>query len=143
MRHGETVVGSRIHKIRAFGRQARTLCMAVGLVIVFQLHRLFGSLAGGAIYTRGNVQRVRYVGLLLLLSAGLNAALPALTLALALAATLTQGQVGVQITLDDMRQTIGSFAAGGLVLLASWIMDVGLYAKEHADELQRESDLMI
>jgi hypothetical protein len=115
--------------------------MAVGLVIVFQLYRLFGSLAGGAIYTLGNVQRVRYVGLLLLLSAALNAALPALTLALA--ATLTQGQVGVQITLDAMRQTIGSFAAGGLILLASWIMDVGLYAKEHADELQRESDLMI
>jgi hypothetical protein len=28
------------------------------------------------------------------------------------------------------------------VLLASWIMDVGLYEKEHADELPRDSDLM-
>ena len=33
--------------------------------------------------------------------------------------------------------------AAGLVLLASWIMDVGLYEKEHADALQRDADLVI
>jgi len=36
-----------------------------------------------------------------------------------------------------------SFATAGLVLLASWIMDVGLYEKDHADALQRDAELTI
>jgi hypothetical protein len=36
-----------------------------------------------------------------------------------------------------------SFFAAGLILLASWIMDVGLYEKEHADALKRDADLVI
>jgi hypothetical protein len=37
----------------------------------------------------------------------------------------------------------GDFVSAGLILLASWIMDVGLYEKDHADELKREADLVI
>ena len=31
----------------------------------------------------------------------------------------------------------------GLILLVSWVMDVGLYEKDHADALQRDADLVI
>jgi hypothetical protein len=194
----ETEVQSRIEKIRAFSRRARTLCaalfgiglvataaslivisftgipapqrlegtpgyvlatalppwqarswlalcqagvMGVGLAIVFQFYRLFGSLASGAIYTTGNVRLVRRVGLLLMVSAVLGAVVPALTLALAV--NLTEAQVVVNGSLNSMGQTVSSFVAGGLVLLASWIMDVGFHEKEHADELRRDADLMI
>ena len=39
--------------------------------------------------------------------------------------------------------SLGSFVAAGLVLLASWIMDVGLHTQDHADELERDADLVI
>jgi hypothetical protein len=31
----------------------------------------------------------------------------------------------------------------GLVLFVSWIMDVGLYEKEHVDVLRRDAELVI
>lgn len=115
---------------------------AVGLAILFQLYRLFRNLAGGAIHTAENVGRVRRVGLLLLVSATLGVVLPAMTLAIAIGVTdvPVSASTGVIRSIGD---AIGSFFAAGLVLLASWIMDVGLFEKEHADELRRDSDLMI
>ena len=53
----------------------------------------------------------------------------------------------VPIDLDrffpSFSESFNSFAAAGLVLLVSWIMDVGLYEKEHADALRRDADLVI
>jgi hypothetical protein len=40
-------------------------------------------------------------------------------------------------------QSLSSLVAAGLILLVSWIMDVGLFAKDHADALQRDADLVI
>jgi hypothetical protein len=55
--------------------------------------------------------------------------------------------VSVPIDLDllfpSMSQLLGDFVSAGLVLLASWIMDVGLYEKDHADALQRDAELVI
>jgi hypothetical protein len=128
-------------QVRAWWALGQAAVMGVGLAIVFQFTRLFGSLASGEIYTNANVRRVRHVGLLLMLLAPLGAVVPALTLALAV--NLTEAQVVVNGSFNSMGQAIGAFIAGGLVLLASWIMDVGLYEKEHADELRRDADLMI
>jgi hypothetical protein len=53
----------------------------------------------------------------------------------------------VPIDLDrvfpSLSALFSSFATAGLVLLASWIMDVGLYEKDHADALQRDAELTI
>ena len=51
--------------------------IGVWLAAVYQLYRLFGNLAAGAIYTPENVRRVRYVGLLWLLWAVLGIVIPA------------------------------------------------------------------
>jgi hypothetical protein len=116
--------------------------MSVGLATVFQLYRLFGNLANGAIYTTENVQRVWRVGLLMLASALLSVVLPSITMAMA--TTLGDRSVPNSTSLfRSFGDSLNSLAAAGLVLLASWIMDVGLYEKEHADELRRDSDLMI
>ena len=192
-------VESKIRKIRAFGRNARSVCavlfglgvigsvvlllivvrsqgpgpngsdggaydiltspltplllkvswlLGLGVVIgvwlaaLHQLYRLFGSLAAGAIYTPENVRRVRYVGLLWLLLAVLNLVLPA---ALLVVNGFFDAPVSIDLDLlfPSFGELLSSFAAAGLVLLVSWIMDVGLYEKEHADALRRDADLVI
>jgi hypothetical protein len=40
-------------------------------------------------------------------------------------------------------EALSSAVSAGLLLLVSWIMDVGLHAKDHADALQRDADLVI
>lgn len=53
----------------------------------------------------------------------------------------------VPIDLDrvfpSFSELLSSFAAAGLSLLVSWIMDVGLYEKQHAEALRRDADLVI
>jgi hypothetical protein len=40
-------------------------------------------------------------------------------------------------------ELFSSFATAGLLVLASWIMDVGRYTKDHADALQHDAELTI
>jgi hypothetical protein len=107
-----------------------------------QLYLLFGSLATGAIYTPENVRRVRNVGLLLLLLAVLGIVIPT---ALVVARGLIDASVPIDLdrVFPSVSEVFSSFATAGLVLLASWIMDVGLYEKDHADALQRDAELTI
>ena len=121
-----------------------TLGVGIGvwLAVVYQLYRLFGNLAAGAIYTPENVRRVRCVGLLWLLLAVLDIALPA---ALLVALRFIGASVPIDLDrwLGSPSELFTSFASAGLVLLASWIMDVGLYEKNNADALQRDAELTI
>lgn len=129
-------------KLKVWWLLGLAVTIGVWLAAVHQLYRLFGNLAAGAIYTPENVRRVRYVGLLWLLLAVLNVVLPA---TLVIANGLFDAPV--PIDLDQVFPSFGeffnSFAAAGLVLLVSWIMDVGLYEKQHADALRRDADLVI
>ena len=115
----------------------------VWLASVYQLYRLFGELAVGAIYTPENVRRVRHVGLLLLLLTVLHdVVIPA-------AFVVAHGFIEPSIPLDLDRlfppphELFGDFISPGLILLASWIMDVGLDEKDHAEALKRDADLVI
>ena len=116
--------------------------IGVWLAALRQLSRLFGNLAAGAIYTPENVRRVRNVGLLLLLWAVLGIVLPT---ALVVARGLIDASVPIDLdrVFPSLSELFSSFVTAGLVLLASWIMDVGLYEKDHADALQRDAELTI
>jgi hypothetical protein len=118
------------------------LMAGVSLAFVHQLYRLFGNLAAGAIYTPENVRRVRYAGLLTLLSAVLQILIP-----MASAALVTYGFIDVAGPISRELafpwQSLNAMVSAGLILLASWIMDVGLYEKDHADALRRDADLVI
>lgn len=116
--------------------------IGVWLAALRQLYDLFGNLVTGAIDTQENVRRVRNVGLLLLLWAVLGIVIPT-------AIVVVRGSIDASVPIDldrvfpSLSELFGSFATAGLVLLASWIMDVGLYAKDHADALQRDAELTI
>jgi hypothetical protein len=116
--------------------------IGVWLAVLRQLHRLFGNLAAGAIYTPENVRRVRNVGLLLLLWAVLGLVIPT-------ALVVARGLIDASVPMDldrvfpSLPELFSSFATAGIVLLASWIMDVGLYVKDHADALQHDAELTI
>jgi hypothetical protein len=116
--------------------------LGVWLTAVHQLTRLFGNLADGVIYTSENVRRVRNVGLLWLLLAVLAVVLP---LTLAIAHRLTDASVPFDPDrwFPSFSELLSSFASAGLVLLVSWIMDVGLYEKDHAAALERDAELVI
>jgi len=113
----------------------------VGLSAMYQLYRVFGNLAAGAIYTPENVRRLQRVGLLWLLWALLGVLIPVASTSL-----VALGFIDAWSPFESepvLSQSLGSFAAAGLILLVSWIMDVGLYEKDHADALQRDADLVI
>ena len=110
----------------------------VMLAGVYQLYRLFGNLAAGAIYTPENVRHVRRLGLLSLLWAVLAIAIPSALFALGPDASLPPS-----LFVFPWSESLSSAVSAGLLLLVSWIMDVGLHAKDHADALQRDADLVI
>lgn len=116
--------------------------IGIWLAALRQLYRLFGNLAAGAIYTPENVCRVRNVGLLFLLLAVLGIVIPT---ALVVARGLIDASVPIDLdrVFPSLAELFSSFATAGFVLLASWIMDVGLYEKDHADALQRDAELTI
>lgn len=128
---------------KAASLSAAALFFGVWLAVVYQLYRLFGNLAAGSIYTSENVLRVRRVGLLWLLLSVLGILIPIIW---AVLVRLGAIEPSVPAKLDlwfSWSESLSSFTAAGLILLISWIMDVGLYEKDHADALQRDADLVI
>jgi hypothetical protein len=111
----------------------------VALAGVYQLYRLFGNLAAGAIYTPENVRRIRCLGLLSLLWAVLAIAIPFALFAL----DFHDASLPESLLVFPWSASLSSTVSAGLLLLVSWIMDVGLHAKDHADALQRDADLVI
>jgi hypothetical protein len=164
-REGE--VQSKIGKVRAFGRIARIVCSAifgfglvgsVGVFLIGILGIFLPNLRGGAdftpeqrmsalpmaamvvgVYTPENVRRVRNVGFLWLLLAAFSILIPVASTALnAFGIAVTKSALAFSLS-----ESLSAFAAAGLILLASWIMDVGLFEKDHAEALQRDADLVI
>jgi hypothetical protein len=139
---GVTTAQLTTPQLKAWAFLVAGVSTGVVLAGVYQLYRLFGNLAAGAIYTFENVRRVRHVGLLTLLSAALGIVMP-----LASAALVTFGFIDASFPINHelafSSQSLSSIISAGLILLASWIMDVGLYEKDHADALRRDADLVI
>ena len=137
----------------------------VALWGLFHLHQLFKNLEAGEIYTRENVRHIRQVGVVAIAMGALRLVLPPITFVLievgfidrTLVTIVDAGGNGgraplVGGTFDLFMNGGGAvliggafdlFIMGALVLLASWIMDVGRETSDEAATMRREADLVI
>jgi hypothetical protein len=110
------------------------------------IRRVFGNLARGQIYTRGNVRLLHALGLLMMI----GACLPAIVLPVDILLTETQmisvpttSHFTLSVSSGALMAALSTFATAGIVILISWIMDIGLAVSEEADELRRDSELVV
>lgn len=114
---------------------------------LIHLYRLFQRLEAGSIYTRQNVYHLRQVGLASMAAALMQFFLPLLSFGLAELGLIDRSFVpsvapgnGVPALVG---QPLGSLITASLILLASWIMDVGTVVSEDAEAMRREAELVI
>jgi hypothetical protein len=115
---------------------------------LLHLYRLFRHLEAGSIYTRQNVYHLRQVGWLSMTLALIQMLFPLLSFALA-ELNLIDGTLvppagppanGVAMFFG---QSFAGVITASLILLASWIMDVGRQISDDAEAMRREADLVI
>lgn len=112
------------------------------------LHRLFKQLEGGSIYTKQNVYYLRQVGWLSMALALIQLFLPLLSFVLGELGVIAETLVPSAAPPGNgapmfVGQSFGGVITASLILLASWIMDVGREISEDADAMRREADLVI
>ena len=137
-------------EIKAWAFVVVTSIFGILFAVVLHLQRLFAHLAAGSIYTRENVRHLRRVGILALAMAVLQLVLPLFTVALVdggfidrALVTLTESRTSGIGILVLGPASLSGFAMAALVLLASWIMDVGRQTADDANAMRREADLVI
>ena len=124
-----------------------TVVVGILLGIVFRLHRLFKQLEAGSIYTKQNVSYLRQVGWLSMASAVIPTVLSLASLGLAQVGFIDASPFTLDGSGDGTTTLVGLSIAGiinaSLILLASWIMDVGTEIRDDADVMRREAELVI
>jgi hypothetical protein len=135
-------------QIKTWAFAVVTTVFAILLAVVFHLKRLFSHLAAGSIYTRENVLHLRRVGILALAMAVLQLVLPMLTIALVDGGVIdrtlfTSAEPGGRGVFLLGPASLSGFIMAALVLLASWIMDVGRQTADDAAAMRRDADLVI
>ena len=124
-----------------------TIVVGILLGILFRLYRLFKQLEGGSIYTKQNVYYLRQVGWLAMASAVIPTVLSLVSLWLAQLGFIDASPLTFDASGDGTTMLVGQSFAGivnaSLILLASWIMDVGTVVSEDADAMRREAELVI
>ena len=136
--------------VQAWSILVSTLTFSILLWGVFHLYRLFRNLEAGEIYTKANVLHIRRVGLVAMAMAVVQILFPALTFALIEVGFIDRNLLTIANPADGNGGILvfgpGSFSGfvtAGLVLLVSWIMDVGRETSDEAAALRREADLVV
>jgi hypothetical protein len=115
---------------------------------LLHLYRLFRQLEAGSIYTKQNVYHLRQVGWLSMALAVIQLLLPLLSFMLAELGVLADTLVPLVAPPGNgaplsVGQSFAGVITASLILLASWIMDVGREISDDADAMRREADLVI
>lgn len=132
---------------------SKTWSFAVVTVVVglfgwtlFHLYHLFKRLEAGSIYTKQNVYHLRQIGLASMALAVIQFLLPLISFGLAELGFIDRSLVAFA-SANGATALVGQSFAGlitaSLILLASWIMDVGRVVSEDAEAMRREADLVI
>jgi hypothetical protein len=124
-----------------------TVVLGIFLWITFHLYRLFKQLEAGSIYTKQNVRHLRQVGWLSMASAAIPLVLSLVSTWLAQLGFIDGTAVTFAQSGDGTAMLAGLSLAGvinaSLILLASWIMDVGTQVSDDAEAMRREAALVI
>lgn len=111
-----------------------TLSLAIGLTLTFHLIKLFALYADGKIFSVENVRRIRYIGYTVLL-------MPAVWVLTLFVPLIVSGE-GMTTTTSPGAGLMGGgqvgnqLISGMIIIVVSWIMDVGR-------ELREEQDLVV
>jgi hypothetical protein len=118
------------------------LLLGLACVAAAYLYSLFGALGRGSIYTPDNVRRIRRIGQIAFAIGAVQIVLPLLTVALIKVGAIPKPAAWA-VDLDFGPDSLLLLIAGGLVLLVSWIMEVGRRTTEDAERLRRDAELVV
>lgn len=116
------------------------LVAALAIGFVYLLRRVFANLARGDIFCDANVRNIRHMGTLMIVGGLLAWIAPLVN------ATIFRvvGHEGIEYRdVPIVTSGLAPFAYGGMLILLSWIMAVGLGVREDAEELRRDAELVI
>ena len=119
------------------------LVLAIIFMGLFHLYSLFTHFAQGGIYTAANVRHIRQLGLLAMAWAVLDIILPVGSIILLQAGLIDAAVVTKHPQLVFGSSNIPSFITASLILLASWIMEVGRRTTDEAERMRREAELVV
>jgi hypothetical protein len=110
------------------------------LGFLYLLRSVFANLARGEIFCAANVRNIRNMGSLMI-AGGILAWLTPIANATFF---MFAGHDGIEFRdVSIVSGGLAPFAYGGMLILLSWIMAVGLGVREDADELRRDAELVI
>jgi len=113
---------------------------AMAIASLFLIRGVFADLARGNIFCAANVRRIRNLGWVAIAIGVFNWLLPLTNAAYFMLA----GDADVTTRAEPpLFLGLGQIVSGGLYILLSWIMEVGLGVREDADELRRDAELVI
>jgi len=130
------VTGSEMHDpgIRIWFLISLAVAMGIVVGMIYMLRGVFANLARGEIFTAANVHRIYLMGVLIMCMSVWQFVVP----------------YGSTVLLSDSTHRIRHysywftpFIVGLLIILVSWIMNVGLGVSEEAAELKRDADLVV
>ncbi len=119
------------------------LVLAIIFTGLFHLYSLFTNFAKGGIYTAANVRHIRHLGLLAMAWAVLDIILPIGSIVLLQAGLIDEAVVTKRTQLVFGTSNLPSFITASLILLASWIMEVGRKTTDDAERMRREAELVV
>jgi len=113
---------------------------------IYLLRRLFDNLAGGEVFSSRNVGHIRHIAYIFC-GMGFFKLLVLFTysaLVMNGAIESSEPRLGLRQPEDNVLfSMVNSFLMAVILLLASWIMQVGLGVRREADELKRDAELVV
>jgi hypothetical protein len=120
-----------------------SIVLGLAMRWLYLLHTLFDNFASGIIFTSENVRLIRRIGFVMLYMLVIVPLLEVASLGVLKAGFIDEASV---IRAGDWNLTPASFMAlfgPGLVLLLSWIMEVGRKVTDEADAMRHETEFVV
>jgi hypothetical protein len=120
------------------------LVATLGLTFIYLLRSIFSNLARGEIFCNPNVRHIRSLGFLIIAGGVLKVLAPILTASYFMVVgydKISHREMGQNAIYSF--DVVEPFAYGGMLILLSWIMAVGLGVREDAEKLRHDAELVI